>query len=175
MRYHFILILIFLFLICGGCAKKDTEEQFPMLPKFEFTSTEGGTVNHEPFYNGVGVIAFVASWCGPCIREICELGELAANYENLKIVMLTYEQPDMMIKSADSMNIRLPIARADSAFFVTLQISTLPTRLLIDHGRIIFRVSGAPSTQDSQFLKTLEKAISGSSLSRNNSRKDFIK
>jgi len=146
---------------CGGKDKRDAkgEAQYPMLPKFEFKGADGKLYDQQAFYNGVGVMSFVASWCGPCRTELKELDEYARKYAGVIALAATYESPEFYRGVMESLKAAIPVIQVDSAFFVALQVSKLPTRILIDHGKIVLRSIGAPSPPDSQFTGALEKAL----------------
>lgn len=162
-RFRHIFAMMFIILICVGCGRKegtneDNAERL-MLPKFSADASNGEHYSHKQFFDGVGVMSFVASWCGPCGAELVELDSLARKYSKLLALAVTYEPPEFYDALIESLKIDVPIVRVDSTFFISLNVSRLPTRFLIDKGKIIFCVTGAPLPSDGKFDACLKNAL----------------
>ena len=154
----FIAVAIFL-VGCGSSEKNETRKKFEKLPKFEFKTFDGRKITQKPFYNGTGIISFVASWCGPCSYELTELDSLAKANKNLTALAVTYESPDFYKTILESLKVSIPIATVDSSFFRLCGVKNLPTRILVEKGNIISRSVGAPTPPDSQFMSALKNAL----------------
>ena len=154
----FIFILIF-FIGCSSSEKSERKPKFEKLPKFEFKTFDGKKITQKPFYNGTGIISFVASWCGPCSYELTELDSLAKANKNLTALAVTYESPDFYKTILESLKVSIPIATVDSSFFRLCGVKNLPTRILVEKGNIISRSVGAPTPPDSQFMSALKSAL----------------
>ncbi|RKZ32482.1 hypothetical protein DRQ33_05820 [bacterium] len=163
----FCVLLMWMVAIGIGCNcsdKTDSEQKkYIRLPEFEYTAPDGRTIDHNPFYNGVGIISFVASWCGPCIFELKQLDSLSRSNDKIYILAVSYEPPEFYKSIFDSLNINIPLAGVDSTFFKMCEVKNLPTRILVDNGKIIARVAGAPTPPDSLFESALEKLVSENS------------
>ncbi len=166
MRCKFIVIAFIAFAISislVGCGSKNkTEnagEKSKILPKFSFEGSNGKKYTDKDFRSGVGVMSFVASWCGPCGAELAEIDSIAQKYSKILALAVTYEPPEFYSELFDSLKIKIPLVQADSSFFAAIGISKLPTRLLIDKGKIISQIVGAPLPKDSEFYKKLKQAL----------------
>ncbi len=157
----FIALAISISLV--GCGSKNetenTSEKLKILPKFSFEGKDGKKYTDKDFRSGVGVISFVASWCGPCGTELVELDSIAQKYSKILALAVTYEPPEFYAELFDSLKIKIPIVRADSSFFAAMGISKLPTRILIDKGKIISQIVGAPLPKNPEFYKKLKQAL----------------
>jgi len=161
-KYSIFSLIIILILFAAGCSrqkKNDENSQYPLLPNFSYRSASGNEYSQKPLYEGVGVISFVATWCAPCRIEFIELDSLAKKHAGLLTYAVTYEPPEFYITLLESLKINVPIIKVDSAFFVSLGIQKLPTRLLIDHGKVVSQLVGAPSPPDSLFNALLQNAL----------------
>ncbi len=158
-----ILLALFAIALIIGCGSSDKskgdEQSYEPLPKFELIGFDGNEYTNKPFAKGVGIISFVASWCGPCCTELLELDSLAKTYNEISALAVTYEPPEFYKAILDSIKVKIPIAMADSGFFKKLGINAFPTRILVQKGKIIARTVGAPKPADSKFSRCLLKAL----------------
>jgi len=157
----FLVSFMIIFIISCGSSKtsKDGEQSYEPLPKFELIGFDGKEYTNKSFVKGVGIISFVASWCGPCCMELVELDSLAERYNEIFTLAVTYEPPEFYKAILDSIKVKIPIAMADSNFFKKLGINAFPTRILVQKGKIIARTIGAPKPADSKFSRCLLKAL----------------
>ncbi|MCD6418725.1 TlpA family protein disulfide reductase [bacterium] len=150
-------------LITTGCGSGDerTEkaENIRKLPEFSLENDNGQKYTQKNFRDNVGIISFVASWCGPCGVELTELDSIAQKYSEIIALAVTYEPPEFYRELIDSLKIKVPIFQADSSFFVSMGVSKLPTRMLIKDGYIISQVVGAPISKNSTFEDKLKDAL----------------
>lgn len=58
------------------------------LPEFNLPDTNGTNVSLSDFKGKYLILAFWASWCGPCIRELPELKKIYSNYPHSKLEIL---------------------------------------------------------------------------------------
>ncbi len=144
---------------CGsGGEKSENSGKIEKIPKFEATGIDGKKYSSKPFFKGVGMITFVASWCGPCHYELFELDSLHKKFgKKLPVLALTYESPDLFEPIMDSLKISVPVAQCDTVVFRQFGVEKLPTRFLIEKGKIIAKVVGAPTPPDSAFTAVLNE------------------
>ena len=101
--------------------------------RFELSSLRGQPV----------VLAFWASWCGPCKKEAPILNRLHA--EGTKVIGLSVEDlsPAQIGAHARSLGLRYPVARPDDALLGRLGIDTVPTTCIVaPDGRLLAAHTG---------------------------------
>ncbi|MCW8880612.1 MAG: TlpA family protein disulfide reductase, partial [Kangiellaceae bacterium] len=94
------------------------------------------------------VVNFWAEWCSPCIEEIPELNRLAAESDELNIVVLgvSYDpiENDALSGLVRKLNIEYPVMATDPAPILPFTLPpTLPTNyLLTPDGEVIAKLVG---------------------------------
>ena len=88
-----IFISTLVFQACGSAQAVNPEDVVVgnSIPDFSVTSLEGKTINKDSLKGEVVVLNFWASWCTPCMAEIPELMELAAN-SKAKVVGIALDE-----------------------------------------------------------------------------------
>src|SRR5436190_10873581 len=63
-------------------------------PEFSLKSLEGATVTNSSLEGSIVVLNFWATWCGPCVKEIPDLKEVAAS-SNARVVGIALDEDGM--------------------------------------------------------------------------------
>jgi thiol-disulfide isomerase/thioredoxin len=119
---------------------------------FEINSLNGGTPHSTAELHGkVLLIAFWASWCGPCREEIPELNTLAARYKNqLQVIGISEDDdpPAEVKKFANRVGITYPVMMATKEITEEFgEVPALPTTFIVDpDGAVVQKHTGLYST-----------------------------
>ncbi len=91
----------------------------------------------------------MASWCGPCIRELPTLDKLYRRYRNRDLdiigVSLDFEGPAAMQPIVDSLDVRFPVYWMDEAGVRTYNISGIPLLWVVKNGQVREKILGSRS------------------------------
>ncbi len=135
MRYLFTLLMALLLTACGA-GSPDTGRPFSL------QDLQGHWV----------VVNYWAKWCTPCIKEIPELNQLAANFPDLRVVGVNYDGAtgDELAAQLESLDVQFPTLPDDpSAQLGIPRPAVLPTTLIIDPmGKLVDTLVG-PQTVES--------------------------
>ena len=160
-RYAFLVLMVFILTMLVSCSNsKSSEEKLEKIPRFVATDFEGKKFTDRDFSKVVGIISFVASWCGPCKVELKQINELAKKYDKLAVLAVTYEPAELMKPVVDSIGVIFPVARVDTSVFEAFGVDRVPARFLVKNGRILAKSFGAPIPQNAEFKKALITALS---------------
>jgi thiol-disulfide isomerase/thioredoxin len=127
------------------------------------TGLSGTEVDFSEFKNKVVFLHFWATWCPYCIEEmssIQRLYESLKDNDDIKFVMATYQDQDIVRKYISKKQLNLPIYFHDRAVSLVLGPSkTYPRTLIINpKGQIVYKHIGAAKWDDKSvnlFLKSL--------------------
>lgn len=107
------------------------------------------------------VAVVMASWCGPCLKEIPALNKLAAQYgpKGVRIIGISVdmEGPAPMQEAADSLKVAFPIFWVGEKGLEALRIASIPMMILVKDGRQVQRIIGAQSETDME--KTIRQLL----------------
>lgn len=153
-KFRLVLLAVFFLL---GCAKKPEQKKIegPTLPEAVFTKSDGQKIRTAELDTGIVVIGIVTSWCVPCRQDIIWLDgakKLGAN-----VLALTYEEPSAVARIIESLKVDVPVAYADTSFFLELGLKAYPMRILLKDGIILHSEIGALPPQQSQIQRKLEE------------------
>ncbi|MCK5832076.1 redoxin domain-containing protein [bacterium] len=160
--YFFGAIFITLFCACGNKSHGNNEiNSERIFPEFRFSASDGNTYTQKDLEKGVSVSGFMVSWCLPCAGELERLQNIKNKYTSrqLQVFVFTYEDFDKYDSLTKTLNLDLPIIKADSSFFALMNIDAIPTRILSNDGREITRIIGAPSFEEEAFQADLKKNL----------------
>lgn len=98
------------------------------------------------------ILAFFATWCGPCAMEIPHLIKMQSDYEKqgLNLVLLTEEPAATLKKFEFFTSLKLPVVVNASDAFEQYRVSAIPRTVVVDSaGSVIFDHEGAsPETME---------------------------
>lgn len=159
-------LLLLLLVVVSGLSFAAGEED-PPFPDLEMTPLGGGdTVSLESFRGRPVLLAFWASWCGPCRVELPELEELYGELAGTGFVLLTVNvdtSPRAAEAFVDRHDIDAPVFRVDRMTLAKIGIRSLPTSILLDgEGRVAELFRGYSPTMPDQ-LRDAVLELTGSS------------
>ena len=110
-------------------------------PQFALRSPEGQVVQLSDFDGQVVWINFWASWCGPCRRELPDIQELAGEFKDDGLVVLTLNQGESGGKAIDfweELGLDLPILLdSDEEVSDQYRLIGLPNNYFIDKDGVL--------------------------------------
>jgi thiol-disulfide isomerase/thioredoxin len=137
MRIGLILALTLLV----GCSQPD------------FYDIDGNGISLAKLQEKALVVNYWATWCGPCIKEIPELNELAATHAaELTVVGVNFDQPagEEQKKQAEKMKIEFPVIAGEPAGQLGVAVpEVLPTTYIFAPGGGLLATLVGPQTEAS--------------------------
>ncbi len=135
----------------------------PPMPSFETSLLEGGTWSSEEHSGKVVLLAFWATWCGPCKREMPELSEMWESLHDkpfeLMAVSVDEGSSDKVSKTAKKWKMPFPVAH-DRELGRKFDVSGLPAiRLLGPDGSMRFSGSGYSPTGVEKIHKRIDALL----------------
>ena len=162
-----LLAIAFILLSVAGCGStqainpEDVVVGNP-IPDFSVTSLEGKTINKDSLKGEVVVLNFWASWCTPCMREIPELKELAAN-SKAKVVGIALDENGLeTVKPfAEAHQINYTVAVGTQELFQQFNGVGIPYTLVLDPSQRIVKIYRGPTDRESleADLKTIQQSL----------------
>ncbi|GEM_PF-1454092 len=153
-----VFSVLILLSACGGkSSKTESETGERIFPDFKFSASDGNVYTEKDLEKGVTIAGFMVSWCVPCAGELKILNEYKTEYsaKKLQVLVFTYEDYSKYDSLMNSLGLDIPVLKADSTLLAALKIDVIPTRILLNNGREIKRVVGAPSFEEDAFRKVL--------------------
>ena len=118
------------------------------LSKNDFTTLEGQAYKWRELHGQWVVVNYFASWCAPCLREMPELNQFAAEYPQYPIFALSFDPKSAAELRTMAMQFQITfpvIAELDSAPWQAIP-STLPHTIIIDpQGKVVAELKGEQS------------------------------
>jgi len=110
-------------------------------PQFALRNPDGQVVQLSDFDGEVVWINFWATWCGPCRRELPDIQQLAGEFEDDGLVVLTLNQGESANKATDfweELGLDLPILLdSDGEVADQYRLIGLPNNYFIDKDGIL--------------------------------------
>ena len=128
-------------------------------PSFELQKEGGGTLKLESLRGKTVVIAFWASWCGPCQKELPELQSLARRYPNVAFLAVNVDRNSSSgRRMMERLKFQLPVVYDPKNEALALyDVASMPTSYIVDRrGTVKFRKAGY---SDRDKLTQLENAL----------------
>ena len=159
-----ILLSVVVLQGCGNAQAINPEDVVVgnTIPEFSLTSLEGKTVDKNSLKGEVVVLNFWASWCTPCMAEIPELKELAAN-SKAKVVGIALDETGLeTVKPfAEAHKINYTVAVGTQELFQQFNGVGIPYTLVLDPSQRIVKIHRGPTDRESleADLKTINDSL----------------
>ena len=162
----FCCLLLFV-LYLSGCGAADPDPASVVVgsqaPSFSLASLDGTTVKSSTLKGSVVVLNFWATWCQPCMTEIPELKQVAAN-SKVKVIGIALDQDGIKtIKPfVDSNHINYTVLVGNEQVFQRFNGIGIPYTLLLDPSQRIVKMYRGPTTKEAleHDLKTISLEVS---------------
>lgn len=130
-------------------------------PSFELTLRDGSSWKLDDQRGKIVVLAFWASWCGPCRNELPEMSALAAERSDVVFVAVNVDRHKAEAeKFLRQVQVTMPIAwDPDALALGEYNVMSMPTTFVIDKNGIVVKKKVGYSRE--RKLAELEAAIDG--------------
>jgi thiol-disulfide isomerase/thioredoxin len=140
----------------SGCLTEDAEPstvvEGSQAPSFSLMSIDGARIDSNALKGSAVVLNFWATWCQPCMTEIPDLKEVAAN-SKMKVIGIALD-PDGVktIKPFVARNnINYTVLMGDEAVFQRFNGLGIPYTLVIDGSQKIVKIYRGPTTKEALY------------------------
>ncbi len=118
------------------------------VPEFSLASLDGGTVDSRSLQDGAVVLNFWATWCRPCLREIPELKQLAAD-PRVEVVSIALDEEGARAVGpfVARHDIDYPVLLGNQEIFQRMGGLTIPYTLVLDGSRQVVNIYRGPATR----------------------------
>ncbi|MFT7684940.1 MAG: thiol-disulfide isomerase/thioredoxin [Candidatus Azotimanducaceae bacterium] len=134
------LVTLSILVLLSGCSEPD------------FQDVAGNDIYLSDLNKKWLVVNYWATWCAPCIAEIPELNELAAEHsEKLIVIGVNYDQPDFAdsLQQVKKMKIEFPVLRKEPSKKFGIEIpKVLPTTYIFAPGGELKKTLVGPQTKE---------------------------
>ena len=129
-------------------------------PTFQAELLDGGEFDLEARRGKPVVLAFWASWCGPCRQELPALSQLQAERDDVQIIAVNVDRDaELARRFLQKVEVELPIVWDNEAVSMgQYNVMSMPTTFLIDaQGTLKFKKVGYSSQKGlSELIAALE-------------------
>lgn len=147
-----ILLSLAVLNACGNAQAINPEDVVvgKTIPDFSLTSLEGKTIDKESLKGEIVVLNFWASWCTPCMSEIPELKEVAAN-SNAKVIGIALDETGLeTVKPfVQAHQINYTVMIGDQDLFQQFNGVGIPYTLVLDRSQKIVKIYRGPTDRES--------------------------
>ncbi len=157
----FVIALLVLTACGGGSGMPAKIAVGDPLPGFSLPALDGSQVDSGSFAGKVVVLNFWATWCQPCLREIPELRQLAAD-DRLEVVgiALDEEGEGAVRPFVQSHDMRYTILLGNQEVFLAMGGIAIPYTLVVGPSLRIVNIYRGPATRD-QIMQDFEHSLKG--------------
>ena len=133
-----------------GCSGPDVVKEGEEAPEFRLQSLDGTWVESDSFKGDVLILNFWATWCVPCLKEIPELKELAAD-SDVQIVGIALDQDGhkAVARFVERHGIEYTILLGNDEVFQRFDGFGIPYTLVLDASYKVVRRYRGPFTRES--------------------------
>lgn len=145
-----ITCLLLLTIVAACESEPQVAEIGAPAPKFTLMSIDGQSVESSSLKGHIVVLNFWATWCQPCMTEIPELKELAANNSDIKVVGIALDEAGAGVVKpfVTARGINYPVLIGNEETFQRFNGGGIPYTLLLDRSqRVIKMYRGATTRQ----------------------------
>ncbi|MFP3982585.1 MAG: TlpA family protein disulfide reductase [Desulfurivibrionaceae bacterium] len=157
-KLSIIMLICFSLLFCACTAPAQ------MMPEFTLENAKNGQkVDSSEFADQVRLVAFFATWCPPCIKEIPSLVDLQEKYKTkgFSVIAISVDESTNAVRQImDKTGINYPVLMANNQIVRDFGgISNIPVSFLIDrNGEVVKKYTGyvPHSVLESDLLEIIE-------------------
>jgi len=156
-----ILFLLFLALIGGGLYYKYRVPPAISLDKLSLTDLNGKGIDISVLKGKVVLLDFYKSWCGPCMGEMDDLGELSKIYSgDLNVLCISDEDVVAQTRVANRFGGSEVLFYNTTIPFEKLGIHTFPTNIILDQkGKVVYEKTEAEDWLSDEMGKKIKRWI----------------
>jgi thiol-disulfide isomerase/thioredoxin len=149
-----LLLCCVVLVVVAGCSG-NSEAPEPLVvgnsaPNFTLTSMDGTVVNSNTLKGQVVVLNFWATWCLPCMSEIPELKEFAANSRAKVLgIALDKEGRAAVEPFVAQHKINYTVLLGDEETFERFNGLGIPYTLVLDQSQRVVKIYRGPTTRES--------------------------
>ncbi len=151
-------VLLCLAAAASVCSAAETGQRTPF-PNFILTTLDGsGSVEIDSFRGRPVLLTFWASWCGPCRVELPELAALYREMAGEGFVLLTVNvdtSPRIAERYLGQLGLKIPVYRMQQRDIVALNITGLPTNILLDRNGLVAMATAGYSEEMPENIRRL--------------------
>jgi thiol-disulfide isomerase/thioredoxin len=141
-------------------------------PRFELALVSGGSMSlAEHKGKNVVIVDFWATWCGPCVKSLPIISEVAASYKSKGVVFYAVnlrQGPEDINPFLQEKQLPITVAMDSTGSVAqTYKVSGIPTTILIGKDGTVQQVHvGFGDNLKAQLTKELDTLLSGKTLAR---------
>lgn len=140
--------------LMGSYLKVDKGDYFP---DFSLQDTNGCLWSQKDFIGKKTVINFWYTGCGPCLKEMSELGTWVKQYPNVLFIAITFETAEKIKKIVTEKKFHFHQLVNAEKLMKEIGVSQYPITMVLDEeGKILHIESGTSPTQRANILKALK-------------------
>jgi len=119
------------------------------VPTFSLKSTDGQTVTSSSLEGSIVVLNFWATWCGPCLKEIPDLKQVAAK-SGVKVVGIALDEDGLKAVKpfVDRQGVNYTVLLGDQDLFQRFHGYGIPYTLVLDRSQRVVKIYRGPTTKE---------------------------
>jgi peroxiredoxin len=112
-------------------------------PAFKLAQVGGGTLDNKALLGRYTVISFYFAECAPCVAEVPELNQLAADRTDLNFIGMSFDSPDVTAKFAVDYKFTWKLLPEASKLLDSAGVKTFPSFALLDPKGVLVAIAQA--------------------------------